>query len=152
MASLIALAYQARDLIVAALPTLVLFILLSIYLKYLFFKPLGKALAERRQATEGTKHAAHNAFELAKRKAAEYEEAFRNARGELYKEQEQFRAELRAQQSAALADMRAKNEAMLAEARTRIEGETASARLSLDGEAEKLAEEIANTVLKGRMN
>ncbi len=41
---MLALAYQARDLIVAALPTLILFTLLSVYLKHFFFKPLAKAL------------------------------------------------------------------------------------------------------------
>ncbi len=147
-----ALVYAARDLIVAALPTLVLFTLLSIYLKYFFFKPLAKALEERKQATEGTKHAAHNAFELAKRKASQYEEAFRAARSELYKEQEQFRNEIRGQQASALNEMRAKNDVMIAEARTRIEAETAAARATLDTEAEALAEQIATAVLKGGVN
>jgi len=147
-----ALVYQARDLIVAALPTLVLFTLLSIYLKHLFFKPLGKALAERRAATEGTKHAAHNAFEKAKRKAAEYEASFRDARAELYKDQEAFRNELRAQQSSALAEMRTKNEALLADASARIASETAAAQASIGREAETLADQIASAVLKGRAN
>ena len=147
-----ALLISARDLIVAALPTLVLFTLLSIYLKHLFFKPLGKALEERRAATEGTKHAAHNAFEKAKRKAAEYEAAFRDARAELYKEQEAFRNELRGQQSSALSEMRVKSEALLAEATARIASETASAQASIGTEAEKLAEQIAGAVLKGRAN
>jgi F-type H+-transporting ATPase subunit b len=142
----------ARDLIVAALPTLVVFALLSIYLKHFFFKPLGKALAERKQATEGTGKMAHNAFEQAERKAKEYEEAFRAAKTELYKEQEQFRSDLRNQQSTALASMRASNEAMISEAEARISAETAAARQSLDAEAEALAEQIASAVLKGRLN
>jgi F-type H+-transporting ATPase subunit b len=152
MDSLLRLVLQARDLIIAALPTLVLFTFVSIYLKYLFFNPLGKALEARRQATEGTKHAAHNAFEQARRKAAEYEDAFRVARAELYKEQEAFRSSLRAEQSTALADMRSRNEALIAEARTRIEGEAATAHATLSAEAEKLAEQIANSVLKGKLS
>lgn len=147
-----ALLFSARDLIVAALPTLVLFTLLSIYLKHLFFKPLAKTLEERRAATEGTKHAAHNAFEKAKRKAAEYEAAFRDARAELYKEQEAFRNELRTQQANALSEMRVKNDALLAEASARIASETVAAQASIGTEAEKLADQIAGAVLKGRAN
>lgn len=149
---MLALAYQARDLIVAALPTLILFTLLSVYLKHFFFKPLAKALEERRQATEGTKHAAENAFEQARRKAAEYEEAFRAARAELYAEQEKFRSQARDEQSRALSEMRAKNETLIADAQKRIEAETAAARGTLNQEAEALAEQIAATVLKGRSN
>ena len=139
---MLALVNSARDLIIAALPTLVLFTLLSIYLKHLFFKPLGKALAERRSATEGTQHAAQNAFEKVKHKAAEYEAAFRDARGELYKEQETFRTELRAQQTSSLNEMRVKNDALLKQASARIAGETAAAQASIGTEA----------VLKGRVN
>jgi F-type H+-transporting ATPase subunit b len=147
-----ALLFSARDLIVAALPTLVLFTLLSIYLKHFFFKPLAKTLEERYAATEGTKHAAHNAFEKAKRKAAEYEAAFREARGELYKEQEAMRNELRTQQSNALNEMRVKNEALLAEASARIAAEAATAQATIGAEAEKLADQIASAVLKSRAN
>jgi F0F1-type ATP synthase membrane subunit b/b' len=146
------LLFQARDLVVAALPTLVLFTLLSIYLKHFFFKPLAKTLEERHAATEGTKHAAHNAFEKAKRKAAEYEAAFRDARGELYKEQEALRAELRTQQTNALNEMRVKNETLLREAAARIAAETATAQASIGAEAEMLADKIALAVLKGRAN
>jgi F0F1-type ATP synthase membrane subunit b/b' len=147
-----ALLFSARDLMVAALPTLVLFTLLSIYLKHLFFKPLANTLEERRAATEGTKHAAQNAFEKAKRKAAEYEAAFREARTELYKEQEAFRNELRTQQASALSEMRVKNDSLLAEASARIASETTAAQASIGAEAEKLAEQIAGAVLKGRAN
>ena len=147
-----ALLFSARDLIVAALPTLVLFTLLSIYLKHLFFKPLAKVLEERHAATEGTKHAAHNAFEKARRKAAEYEAAFRDARGELYKEQEALRSELRAQQTTALQEMRVKNDALLAQASAQIAAETATAQASIGAEAEKLADQIAVAVLQGRAN
>ena len=149
---MLVLLFQARDLIVAALPTLVLFTLLSIYLKHLFFKPLAKILEDRHAATEGTKHAAHNAFEKARRKAAEYEAAFRDARGELYKEQEALRTELRAQQTAALQEMRGKNDALLAAASAQIAAETVTAQSSLGAEAAKLADQIAIAVLKGRGN
>ena len=43
------------NLLVEAIPTIVFFILLTVYLKHVFFKPMAKILEERRKATEGVR-------------------------------------------------------------------------------------------------
>ena len=50
------------DLLVQAVPTIVFFIILTVYLKYVFFKPLAKILEQRREATEGVRELARRAF------------------------------------------------------------------------------------------
>jgi len=43
------------EILVQALPTFFLVLLLFIYLRSMFFKPLERVLAERREATEGAR-------------------------------------------------------------------------------------------------
>lgn len=135
-----------------ALPTFILIILLHFYLKAMLFKPLEKALEERRTATEGVRQQAKEAREMAERKAAEYEETLRAARTEVYKEQDQLRADLRKQQADALATIRSQTEATIVEARAQLERERDSARRTLETDSEALAESIAAVALKGRAN
>lgn len=135
-----------------AAPTFLLIILLHFYLKAMLFKPLEKALEERKAATEGVRKQAREAREMAERRAAEYEESLRAARAEVYKEQDELRAELRKQQSDALASIRAQTEASIAEARARIAREREEAQAALLAESDALAEAIANAALTGRSN
>lgn len=130
-----------------ALPTLFLVFLLHFYLKRVFFQPLEKVLHQREEATEGARQAAEQSLTLAGQKAAEYDAALREARGTLYKEQEQLRRGLRDDQSAAVAEARAKAGAMVEAARAQLASDAAAARLALEGESEALAEQIAGRVL-----
>ena len=143
---------QVWPLLWQAAPTFVLLILLHFYLKYMLFKPLHKAMEERKAATEGVREQSTHARLAAEKKAAEYEEALRQARTEVYKEQEQLRAELRKEQADALASMRSQTEALIADARTRIEAERASAQASLEAQSDSIAESIASAALKGGLN
>ena len=137
-------------LLLRAVPTVLIFLFLHFYLKAVFFKPLEKALAERKAATEGVRRAAADALAEAERKAAEYEEALRKIRGQLAREQEELRKAWQDEQSAALAEARRQAEAMIVEARARVAQEGEAARLELRAEAERLAEEITRAMLARR--
>ena len=139
-------------LMLRALPTFFILLFLHYYLKIMFFKPLERVLAERKAATAGLKKLADESIRNAERKAAQYEEAIRAARGTLYKEQEERRSVWRREQAAALASMREQADSLVLEAKKRLSSEKDSAQSSLRGESEALAEQIARAALAGRSN
>jgi len=140
------------QLLLKAVPTVVIVLALHFYLKAVFFRPLEKALAERKAATSGTRRAAQEALDKAQKKAAEYDAKLREARGEIYKEQEEARRKLREEQAAALAATRESLEARIRGARLEIEAEKQAVLKSLDVESDLLAEQIARSVLAGGAN
>ena len=141
---------SVRQLLLRALPTFAVVAFLYFYLKTMFFRPLEETLEKRKAATSGTRQSASESLGHAERKAAEYEERLRAARGEMYKEQEQLRKKWRDDQAAALAAARGTTDAQIKEARERIEDRKESAKAALDAESDALAERIAQAVLSGR--
>jgi F-type H+-transporting ATPase subunit b len=137
-------------LLLRALPTFLLLLALHFYLKRMFFRPLDKVLEARRQATEGSRDAAQANLDTAGRKSADYEAAFRAARSEIYREQEDARRRWREEQAAAVEQSRRSAAETIKRARAQIAEEAAQARLSLASESERLASAIAEAVLAGR--
>src|SRR5215475_4677341 len=78
-------------ILLKAIPTVVILIFLHFYLKFMLFKPLAKVLKERDALTAGARKAAEQSLAAAERKAQEYEAKFRDARAEVYKQQEETR-------------------------------------------------------------
>src|SRR5690242_1574150 len=85
-----------------ALPTFLLLIVLHFYLKGIFFKPMTRVLQERYEATEGARKRADESLAKAAGKAAEYEAALRDARAEVYREQEAERQRWRQEHAEAV--------------------------------------------------
>lgn len=135
-----------------AVPTIVIVLLLHFYLKSMLFKPLEKVLRQRDEATGGARKAAEASLARAERKATEFENAIREARAEVYREQDQARANLVAAQEARMKEARQRMDEMVAQARVQIEAETAAAKQSLAGETSALADEITGAVLSGRVS
>ena len=138
-------------ILLKAIPTVVIVLLLHFYLKNMLFKPLEKVLRQREEATGGARKAAEASLARAEQKAAEYETAIREARAEVYREQEQARSAMIASQEAQIKEARKRMDAMIADARKQIEAETAAAKQNLAGQTSELAEQIANSVLRGRV-
>jgi F-type H+-transporting ATPase subunit b len=137
-------------LCVSALPTFFLLLILHFYLKAMFFGPLEKALAERKAATDGTRKSAEESLARAEAKAAEYDAKLRDARGQIYKEQEALRTQLR-QELAARADAKkAEVAASIKQARQTVEAELAAAKAGLAPRSAELADQIARALLVGR--
>lgn len=139
-------------LMLKALPTLILLALLHLYLNWAFYGPMDRLLERRREATEGARRAAEESFGHAEEKAAAYEEALRQARAELFAEQEQRRARLQQEQAETLARTRRAMEALVRDARTQLAQEAAAAQRALEAESEALAEQIAAALLARRLN
>lgn len=133
-----------------AIPTFLLFLFLHFYLKSVFFGPMEKVLHERNEATAGARRRAQESLAKAEEKSRQYEETLRNARNEIYKEQEEQRKQWQADQASQIADAAGKSKAALAVAREQLAAETSAARQALEIDARELATRISSQVLEGR--
>ena len=133
-----------------AVLTVGLLLLLHFYLKAMLFGPLEKVLKARDQLTKGARQAAEQSLAAADKKTQEYEAKLREARAEVYKEQEEIRRRWIEDQASQLAEARERNAASVRKARAEISAEAATARQSLTESSASLADEIATAVLAGR--
>jgi len=130
--------------------TIGLLLLLHFYLKAMLFGPLEEVLKERDQLTKGARKAAEQSLAAADKKTQEYEAKLREARAEVYKEQEEIRRRWIEEQASQIAQAREWNAAAVRKAREEIVAEAAEARRSLTESSGALADEIATAVLAGR--
>jgi len=137
-------------LLVRAIPTIVFFILLTFYLKYIFFKPMARILEERRKQTEGVRELAKEARESADRKTSEFEQALQLARLEISKENEARRLQWAEEQMKAIAEARAEAERQVQEAKLQIAHEVEQAKSELDTSIDRLSAQIADSLLRRR--
>jgi F-type H+-transporting ATPase subunit b len=133
-----------------AVLTVGLLLVLHFYLKAMLFGPLEKVLKERDQLTKGARKAAEQSLAAADQKTQEYEAKLREARAEVYKEQEETRRRWIEDQASQAVQARERNAAAVRKAREEIVAEAAAARRSLTESSGVLADEIATAVLAGR--
>jgi F-type H+-transporting ATPase subunit b len=137
-------------ILLKAVPTILLLIVLHFYLKAMLFRPLQKMLSEREALTAGARRAAEASLAAAERKAEDYEAKFRDARAEVYREQEETRRVWIEDQAKQIAAGQARTAETLAAARKQMEVEKASAKASLVDTSAAMADKIATTVLARR--
>ncbi|MGB7552820.1 MAG: hypothetical protein WBM04_00490 [Candidatus Korobacteraceae bacterium] len=139
---------QVGELLLGAIPTIV--ILLSLYAIYsvLLHKPLKRVLEERRERTEGAFVRARADISAAEAKAQEYEQSLREARLGIFKTQEARRQRAQQARADAIVEARTRAQQQVREARAAIEQDMAAARAGLQGETERLAAEIIRTILR----
>ncbi len=143
--------HALSGILLRAIPTFGLVILLHFYLKYIFFGPLEKVLTERYRASEGARKAADESVCKAEARAAEYENALRVARAEIYQSQEAAHKQLEAQRSELVAAARQRADAAIAEAKQQLAGDVSAAKLELSAESDRLAERIVDSLLQRRV-
>ena len=134
-----------------AIPTFLLVAALYLYLKRMFFGPMARVIEERYRATEGARKAAEESLARAAEKAAEYEASLRAARSDIYRGQEEARQRLRQDQTQAVAEARRSAEAAVKEAGRQLATELVAAKESLALQTGSLADQIADSVLHGRV-
>ena len=140
--------HQLGGLLLKAAPTFLLVMLLHFYLKHVFFRPMGKVLHQRYEATEGARKRAAESLEHASQKAARYEAAMRAARGEVYQAQEHLHQQLQEREALDLAAARKRAEAAVQDARTHLARDVEVAKAALERESESLANQIAESILR----
>jgi F-type H+-transporting ATPase subunit b len=137
------------QILLNAVPTVILLLLLYFYLKYMFFKPMEQVLHQRYEATEGSRKMAEEALERAAARTAEYEIALRAARSEVYQSQEVLHQQLQERETAQLTAARQAADAAVRQAREQLTLDVEQAKAALGRESDALAAQITESILRG---
>jgi F-type H+-transporting ATPase subunit b len=135
-------------LLLKSTPTIFLLLVVYVYLRWMFFKPLEKVLAERKAATQGTRQRAEAVLAKAGQTAAALEAQLRKAREEIYQQQEDERRRWIAEQTTQLEQARHNAREQIQQARQQLEKDAAVAKRDLAATAETLAEQVASRLLE----
>jgi len=139
---------QLGELFLQAVPTVLIILLFYFILRVIFFKPLLAIMAERDARTVGAQKAAEAARAAAIEKVKQYQDALRQARGQVYAEQEAARKRALDERAAVTKEARAAAAAQVAAGKARIVAELAAARREIEATVAQLAAEIARRILQ----
>jgi F-type H+-transporting ATPase subunit b len=142
------LVHQIGELFLRAVPVALIVLIFYFVLRFLFFKPLLKVMAEREARTIGAKKAAEGTQAAAAEKIKQYQDALRQAHAKVYAEQEAERKKIFDERAALLKEARAKAATEVASAKERIAAEAAAAKKELEAAVAQIAREIAQRVLQ----
>jgi F-type H+-transporting ATPase subunit b len=140
--------HSLGQLFLGAVPTIIVVLLLYFFLRWAFFTPIQKAMAERDARIEGARKEAAAVEAAAEQEMDSYHEALRKARAEIYAEQEASRQAALDNRAKLLKAMRSRAQEEVAEAKKRIAGEVETARTQVEREAPALAGEIVRIILE----
>lgn len=139
---------QLGELLLGAVPTVILLALLYALYTALVHKPLQRVLAERRSKTEGAVEKSRADIAAAEARTAEYEQKLREARAAVFRAQEARRQAVLQARTNALNQARTRAQAQVMAAKKDIEADRAAAEKGLPADAASLAEEIVRRVLQ----
>src|SRR5215475_7140981 len=139
---------QLGELLLGAVPTVILLTLLYALYTVIVHKPLRRVLEERRSKTEGAIEKSKADIAAADARTSEYEQRLREARAAIFRGQETKRQAALQARSNAVAAARSKAQAQVQAAKADIEQDRAAAEQGLQGEAATLAQEIIRRVLE----
>ncbi|MGA2371639.1 MAG: hypothetical protein ACLPPV_23505 [Candidatus Korobacteraceae bacterium] len=139
---------QVGQLLLDAIPTVVLLLLLYAIYQNFLRKPMERVLAQRRERTEGAVAKARADVASAEARTQEYEQKLREARLAVFKAQDARRQQAQQLRTQALAEARQRAQQQLREAKLAIDQDMAEARVTLQSETQRLASDIIRTVLK----
>lgn len=146
--SMQAIGHQLGELFLGAVPTVLIILLFYFIFRALFFKPLLQVMAERESRTAGAQAAAAEAQAAAAERVKQYQKALKQARGQVYAEQEAARKKLLDERAGQLKEARAKASGQVTAAKERVAGELASARRDLEATVVQLSAQIARRLLQ----
>ena len=139
---------QLGNLFLGAVPTIILVLLFYFFMRWAFFGPVMKAMAERRARIDGARAEAAAAEAGAKQEMDSYHEALRKARVEIYAEQEAARQEALDNRAKLLKAMRTRAQEEVNAAKKRIASELEAARAEIERSTPELAGQIAQAILR----
>jgi F-type H+-transporting ATPase subunit b len=140
--------HQLADLFLQAVPTVVIVFLFYLFLRWAFFTPIQKAMAERAAKIEGARAEAAAIEAEAAKDLQAYNEAMRKARAEIYAEQEAARQAVLDERARFLKAMRSRAIEDVNVAKKKIAAELAAASKEVANQADTLAREIAQLILE----
>ena len=139
---------QLGELLLGAVPTVLLLGALYILYTFLVHRPLTSVLAERRSRTQGAMEKARADIAAAEARTAEYEQRLREARQRVFKNQEARRQQATQSRNQAVNEARTRAQAQVKQARADIEDYKQQAMSKLQSEAAQLAAAIVRAVLR----
>jgi F-type H+-transporting ATPase subunit b len=140
--------HQLGELLLGAVPTVILLALLYALYTNIVHKPLQRVLEERRSKTEGAVEKSRADIAAAEARTAEYEQKLREARAAVFRAQEAKRQAAMQARANAIAEARKRAQTQVQAAKNDIEKDREAAQTGLHGEAAALAREIVRRVLQ----
>jgi F-type H+-transporting ATPase subunit b len=140
--------HQLGNLFLGALPTSIVVLLFYFFMRWAFFTPIQKAMAERAARIEGARAEAAAVEATARQELDAYKDALRKARAEIYAEQEAARQVALENRSKLLKAMRAHAMEDVSAAKKQIAVDFAASRAALELETPALASEIVHAILE----
>ncbi len=139
---------QLGELLLGAVPTILMLAVLYVFYNLLVYRPLTAVLAERRSRTEGAMEKARADIAAAEARTADYEQRLSEARQKIFKNQEARRQQASQLRSQAVTQSRSKAQEQVKQARAGMEEDKQQAMSKLQSDAQRLATEIVRTVLR----
>jgi len=139
---------QLGELLLGAVPTVILLAVLYVLYSAIVHKPLQRVLAERRGRTEGAVEKSRADIAASEARTAEYEQKLREARAAVFRAQETRRQAALQARANALNTARTKAQEQVQAAKKDIETDRAAAEDGLQAEVASLAQEIMRRVLQ----
>jgi F-type H+-transporting ATPase subunit b len=143
-----ALTKAIGELLLSAVPTILIFLGLFAAYTLLVHRPLLRILAERHARTEGAVAKAQTDIAAADAKTSDYEQRLREARAAVFKQQENRRKQHMEARAAVIAEARKLAAERVKAAKREIEQESASAKRTLTAHSEGLAQQVIDAVLQ----
>ena len=144
------IAHQLGELFLGAVPTVIIFLFFFVFLRWAFFTPIQKVLAERSRLIEGARTEAASVEAAAKQELDTYMQALRSARAEVYKEQEDARQIVLDERAQLLKAMRSRSQEEVRTAKSQIAEDMTAARAEIEERNPALASAIAEMILDPR--
>jgi F0F1-type ATP synthase membrane subunit b/b' len=140
--------HQLASLVIAALPTVVIVLLFYFFLRWAFFTPILKAMAERKARIEGARAEAVAGEASAKHELDTYNEAMRKARQEIYGQQEAARQTVLDERGQLIKAMRNRVQEEVNAAKRKLAAELAAASAEIESQTASLARDIARMIIE----
>ena len=139
---------QLGQLFLQAVPTVVIVFIFYLFLRWAFFAPIEKAMSERAARIEGARAEAAKLEAAAKEELDAYNAALRQARAQIFVEQEEARRAVLEERSRLLKAMRARAQEEIEATKKRIADEIAAARPEIEQQTPELASQVAHAILE----
>jgi len=140
--------HQLGELLLGAVPTVILLALLYALYTAIVHKPLRRVLEERRNKTEGAVERSRADISAAEARTSEYEQRLREARATVFRAQEARRQAAMQARANAVNEARNRAQVQVQAAKKDIEADRAAAQAGLQADVAALAQEIMRRVLQ----
>lgn len=139
---------QLGELLLGAVPTVILLALLYALYTQIVHKPLRRVLEERRSKTEGAIEKSRADIAEAEARTSDYEQRLREARAAIFRAQEARRQAAMQVRTNAVNEARSRAQEQVRSAKSDIEADRAAAQSGLQADVAALAQEIMRRVLQ----